>query len=79
MVELWGIMGNGGVIMGNYGELWGVMGNYGGIMGNDGELWDVICCVADGCFLSSYGSLLPQTCQTFIFATMFPIIPHNSP
>ena len=61
MVELWGMMV----------ELWGIMGNYGGIMGNYGELWDVISCVAGRCFLSSYGPLLPHTCQTFILTTMF--------
>ena len=80
-----GIMGNGGGIMGNYGEFWGIVGelwwNYGElwgvmvelwvIMGHYGELWDVISCVADRCFLSSYGPLLPQTCQTFILTTTF--------
>ena len=33
--------------------------------------WDVISCVDDCFFLSSYGPLLPQTCQTFILTTMF--------
>ena len=46
------------------------MGNYGGIMGKLGNL-DIISCVADRCFLLSYGPLLLQTCQTFILTTMF--------
>ena len=78
MGGLWGVVGELWGIMGNYGELWGIMGimgNYGelwGIMGNYGELWDLISCVADRCFLSSYGPLLPRrTCQTFILTTLF--------